>query len=428
MFRRQGKIAGVIFGAPAAGRFDEPDQAGTNAPVQTQTATPARHKSARPVAGVFLGCLILPFGTPHVFAQDAGADALLGARPIMGSRSCANSSCHGGADEKSRQVVLWSQHDVHSRAYATLTTARAARMAEALKIPDATTSARCTTCHAPVQTVPPALRTADAHVTEGVSCASCHGPADTWLRSHTRPDFTHADRVAAGMRELRDLYHRANACVACHQTIEPELTGTGRHPPLRFELDGQTQSQPKHWAEPAGRSGAQAWFVGQAVALREMSWALASGAADLARETPRWQAALWLLQRARPAGADAALVNLSSDARPASFTAARQIADAVAQDAARTWSAADTRPALVRLANTHAEFSDTQISALAHACRAERLVLALDRLIAASAAGEVPPGVSAKLDRLFRLVQSQPDFAPAGFARELAAFAALLGP
>ena len=105
-----------------------------------------------------------------------------------------------------------------------------------------------------------------------------------------------------------------------------------------------------------------------------------------------------------------------------------QIADAVAQDAARTWSAADTRPALVRLANTHAEFSDTQISALAHACRAERLVLALDRLIAASAAGEVPPGVSAKLDRLFRLVQSQPDFAPAGFARELAAFAALLGP
>ena len=54
--------------------------------------------------------------------------------------------------------------------------------------------------------------------------------------------------------------------------------------------------------------------------------------------------------------------------------------------------------------------------------------LMLDRLIAASPAGEVPPGTSAQLDRLFRLVQSQPDFAPAGFARELAAFAALLGP
>ena len=412
----------------AAGRIDERDLAGTNAAVQTQTAITARQKSARRVAGIFLRCLLLPFGAHHALAQDVGADPLLGSRPVMGSRSCANSSCHGGADEKSRQVVLWSQHDVHSRAYATLTTARAARMAEALKIPDATTSARCTTCHAPVQTVTPALRAEDAHVTEGVSCASCHGPADTWLRPHTRLDFTHSDRVAAGMRELRDLYHRANACVACHQTIEPELTGTGHHPALRFELDGQTQSQPKHWAEPAGRSGAQAWFVGQAVALREMSWALANGTADLARETPRWQASLWLLQRAGPAGAEAALRKMSGDALPASFAAARQISDSVAQDAARTWSAADTRQGLVRLANTHAEFSDPKVSTLLHACRAERLVLALDRLVAASPAGEIPPAASAQLDRLFPLVQSQPEFAPAGFARELAAFAALFGP
>lgn len=396
--------------------------------MQTQTSTPARHKSASHVAVVFLRYLVLSASAHPALAQDARADPLLGTRPIMGSRSCANSSCHGGAEEKSRQVVIWSQHDVHSRAYATLTTARAARMAEALKIPDATTSARCTKCHAPVQTVPPALRTEDAHVTEGVSCASCHGPADTWLRPHTRLDFTHAERVAAGMRELRDLYQRANACVACHQTIEPEITGTGRHPALRFELDGQTQSQPKHWSEPAGRSGAQAWFVGQAVALREMSWALANGTTDPTLETPRWQASLWLLQRASPAGAKAALVNLSADAVPANFTTARQIADAVAQDAARTWSAPDTRPALMRLANTHAEFSDTKISARSQAFRAERLVLALDRLIAASPADEVPPGASAKLDRLFRLVQSQPDFAPAGFARELAAFAALLEP
>ena len=387
----------------------------------------ARHESAGRFAGIFLLGLLLPITVPDAPAQT-GTDPLLGSRPIMGSRSCANSSCHGGADDKSRQGVLWAQHDVHSRAFATLTTARAARMAEALKIPDATTSARCTTCHAPVQTVPPALRTEDAHVTEGVSCASCHGPADSWLRAHTRPDFTHADRVAAGMRELRDLYHRANACVACHQTIEPALTGTGRHPPLRFELDGQTQSQPKHWTEPAGRSGAQAWFVGQAVALREMSWALAGGTADLARETPRWQAALWLLQRAGPDRAAAPLRNLAADPLPANFTAARQVSDSAAQEAARSWSAADTRHALVRLANVQAEFSDPQISALAHACRAERLVLALDRLVAASPAGEVPAAASAGLDQLFRLVQSQPDFAPAGFARELAAFAAFFSP
>ena len=55
-------------------------------------------------------------------------------------------------------------------------------------------------------------------------------------------------------------------------------------------------------------------------------------------------------------------------------------------------------------------------------------MLALDRLVAASPAGEVPAAASAGLDRLFRLVQSQPDFAPAGFARELAAFAAFFSP
>jgi hypothetical protein len=104
--------------------------------------------------------------------------------------------------------------------------------------------------------VAPTLCAPDALVSEGVSGGSCHGPAEAWLRSHTRSDLTHADRVASGMRDLRSLYHRANACVACHQTLEPEIVAVGRHPVLYFELDGQAHSQPKHWREPAAdRSG-----------------------------------------------------------------------------------------------------------------------------------------------------------------------------
>lgn len=363
------------------------------------------------------------------FTATLAAEAnLLAPSPLVtGARTCANSSCHGGADEKSRQFVIWLQHDIHSRAYATLTTARAARMAEALGIPDATTSARCTTCHAPVQTVPAELRSTDAHVTEGVSCVSCHGPADTWMRSHTRSDFTHDDRLAAGMRDQRNLYQRANACVSCHQNLEAEILGAGRHPALRFELDGMAASQPKHWREPVGRSGAQAWFVGQAVALRESSWGLANGATDLARETPRWQALLWVVQRSAPENNGAALDQLSSVPSAANFNASRETADQLAQDAARAWSAVNTQRALRRLAATHAEFIAPTVPALAQACRAERLVLALDRLLAALPAGENPPEASAHLDRLFRLVQSQPDFVPKDFSRALAEFAALFG-
>ena len=300
-------------------------------------------------------------------------------------------------------------------------------MAEALKIPDATTSARCTTCHAPVQTVAPSLRAADAHIADGVSCVRCHGPSDPWLRPHTRLDLTHDDRIAAGMRDVRNLYHRANACVACHQNIESEVLGVGRHPALHFELDGMTNSQPVHWREPAGRSGAQAWFVGQAVALRETSAALTSGQADLSRDVPRWQALVWLVQRAGSEGVTTALAKLSLDAVPANFAMARQVADQVAQHSANSWSATDTKQALTRITKTHSEFRDAKISALAHACRAERLVMALDRLLAALPADETHREASPRLDQLFRLVQSQPEFAPAVFANELAIFSQLFG-
>ena len=85
------------------------------------------------------------------------------------------------------------------------------------------------------------------------------------------------------MRELRDPYHRANACVACHQNIEPAIVNVSKHPSLLFELDGQTQSEPKHWREAAGHDGVQTWFVGQAVALREMSAALRDGRTNATR-------------------------------------------------------------------------------------------------------------------------------------------------
>ena len=386
-----------------------------------------KQNPTRRFIGVFFLSLGVPLVAHRISAQPVGTGATLDFRPITGPLSCANSSCHGGADEKSRQFVTWSQHDVHSRAYATLTTARAARMAEALKIPDATTSARCTTCHAPVQTVAPSLRAADAHIADGVSCVSCHGPSDPWLRTHTRLDLTHDDRVAGGMRDLRNLYHRANACVSCHQNLESEVVGVGRHPALHFELDGLTHSQPMHWREPAGRSGAQAWLVGQAVALRETSAALTSGQADISREVPRWQALVWLVQRAGSEGTTTALGKLSLEAVPANFAVARQVADQVAQHSANAWSATDAKPALTRLAKTHAEFRDANISALSHACRAERLVMGLDRLLAALPAGEAPREASAQLNKLFRLVQSQPEFAPVVFATELAIFSQLFG-
>ena len=77
---------------------------------------------------------------------ESSAPALISAGhpSIRGALTCSTSNCHGGAGEQSRQYVIWSQRDVHSRAYATLTTARAARMGEALGLQDPAASRRCT--------------------------------------------------------------------------------------------------------------------------------------------------------------------------------------------------------------------------------------------------------------------------------------------
>src|SRR3954447_7041300 len=88
-------------------------------------------------------------------AAERGAKAVQEAR-FIGSVGCKSSSCHGGAGEKRNQFITWTRQDFHSRSYAILTNARSARMAEALGLPDATSSARCTTCHSPFQAVAPA--------------------------------------------------------------------------------------------------------------------------------------------------------------------------------------------------------------------------------------------------------------------------------
>ena len=141
---------------------------------------------------------------------------------FVGSLGCKSSSCHGGAGPKRSQYFTWSEKDYHTKAYAILLNARSDRLAESLKItapaggpPAAATSARCTVCHAPFQSVAQHRLASTAHPDEGVSCESCHGAASGWLRGHTRKDWTYNTRVGAGMRDLRSLYVRANACVAC---------------------------------------------------------------------------------------------------------------------------------------------------------------------------------------------------------------------
>jgi hypothetical protein len=346
------------------------------------------------------------------FSADAPA-----APKILGAISCSSSGCHGGGGATQNQYQAWSLRDFHSyRPFATLTTARSKQIADALGIKDPTQETRCVSCHAPLYSVP-AERRPGVKISEGVSCESCHAPAEPWLRGHTRADWTQAHRALAGMRDLNDLYERANTCVACHQTVELPLLKAG-HPELLFELDGQTVAEPRHWREPTNYFGGQAWFVGQAAALRELSWQLTREGVSDPKLNARWQAALWLIQKAAPALPALPLAGNP----PENATAALKAADELARSGAQMkWTAQSSQNVLQALAATSPDFRQSEPSGELQARRAERLVLALDRLHQdrpRKTAGD------AELNSLFKLAQSIPDFDPNAFAAALETFRA----
>ncbi len=361
------------------------------------------------------------------FCLAAGLAWGAGAAPaqFLGAKSCASSSCHGGGGANQDQFLVWSFRDFHSaRPAATLATARAKQIADAAGIADAAADERCASCHAPLNAVPGNLRGADFNAGEGVSCESCHGPAGNWIRSHTRADYTRADRAAAGMRDLEDLYVRANTCVACHQVVSPALLQAG-HPELIFELDGQSVAEPKHWRAEKNGDGAQAWFVGQAVALREVSWELARQPAPPENEINRWRGLVWLMVRAGNIDSNLpAPPDITFRPNAENFQLVQKWSDDLARTAAGLpWTDKLSQDALAALANTSADFKEA-VPQPVQARRAERLVLALDRL---SAARKNFPA-DAELNRLFKLAQSLPDFDPKEFAAALDKFSQAVGP
>jgi hypothetical protein len=348
---------------------------------------------------------------------------------FVGAAGCKSSSCHGGAGEKRSQYFTWLQQDFHARSYAVLTNARSARIAETLALPAARESSRCTVCHSPFQSVAPERLTPTAHPDEGVSCESCHGAAESWLRGHTRADWKYTTRVAAGMRDLRSFYVRANTCVACHQNLDSDIIKAG-HPELTFELDGQSVAEPKHWRDDDPSNGVRAWLVGQTVALREMSWELSKNETPDAEMTARWKGLAWLLAKATANQTDMPVIDPPGETTSrASFTGSQEQADLLARRAAESRFSDDLAQKLFRaLAATDSEFAvskETPPDVLFR--RAERLVLALDRL--SSAVEKRAPGAVQKpeLARLFEDLRSRSDFQAPRFAEHLASFRTTIG-
>jgi hypothetical protein len=342
--------------------------------------------------------------------QSPEADA-----KFVGAVGCRSSSCHGGAGEKRNQYITWSQKDFHTRAYAILLDARSARIGEAVGIAQPQSSARCTVCHSPFQSVAQTRLTSTARPDEGVSCESCHGAAEPWLRGHTRTDWTYATRVAAGMHDLRNLYVRANACVACHQNVDADILKAG-HPELVFELDSQSVNEPKHWRDDGSGVGPRSWLTGQAVALREITWALIKSSPDERSQLLDQENALvWLLDK----------TGFGNDlSKFSAFPGMQQSADEIAERAAKWNPTSDSLMSMLQtLAACGSEFQATSGSRQNLFYRALRVTLALERL---SVALDLSPKIEKELNALRSDVQRHYDFDVTAFAEHLQALRAKL--
>jgi hypothetical protein len=346
---------------------------------------------------------LLAISLPALVGQASAAES-----KFIGSAGCKSSSCHGGAGEKRSQYIAWSQKDFHTRAHTILLDARSARIGEALQISQPQSSARCTICHSPFQSVSPDRLASTARPDEGVSCENCHGAAESWLRGHTRTDWTYATRVSAGMHNLRNLYARANACVACHQVVDPEILKAG-HPELVFELDSQSINEPKHWKDDDPADGPRSWLIGQAVALREIAWAVNKEKPEARDGLFAQMSALeWVLDKAG-LGQNVSSFN--------SFPGIQGHADGIAQDAAK-WSPTNDQLMSIfqTLATTDSEFEMANAAREDNFYRALRLTLALDRLCVGA---NLSPKVGKELSALRADVQRHYDFDNAAFAKHL---------
>ncbi len=224
------------------------------------------------------------------------------------------------------------------------------------------------------------------------------------------------------MRDLKNLYVRANTCVACHQNLDPEIRAAG-HPELIFEMDGQSVTMPRHWPKASDAPGRDNWFVGQAVALREMSWQLLSQKSTDPQLTNRWSGLLWVLQLAVKTKIDVPS-NSAEEIKQVQKNAdllARQIGS-LNEDARKDFSLEGVKKTIQQISDTSNVFGDTSVSVSLNARRAERLVLALDRLLPELPGIATNSALNESLNKLFADAQSLPDFDPKQFAQDLNTF------
>lgn len=422
----------------------------------------------------WVAIIVIAVISAAIVALDKSAASAFAQSPAAGSYtgpgSCAASSCHGsvrpvaGSRILQTEYTTWVVQDKHANATGVLNNPVSLRMATILGIGRPDAEQKCLTCHA---LDAPAQQRAKSYTAEGVSCEACHGPASGWLGPHTTRGWTHAQSVAAGMYDTKDLVLRTEKCASCHigssdKSVDHEMIAAG-HPDLVFDLEAFSAAMPRHWRSDDPWQNVRAWSVGQIVQLREGlerlsqrskgevwpdyaeldcfschhsltrpedSWRQEQGYRDRRPGNPPWNHARFAVARhvarvAEPGGADALESQIQILAREVSklqpdrgrIAGATMAVDASLEALARRLAGAPVDRALT-IQYIRAIVDDAERIAAAGERSAEQAAMSLETLLGTLAQNkEVDAAPSrAALDRLFQQLENPSGYDPRRFA------------
>jgi hypothetical protein len=152
-----------------------------------------------------------------LFMALAWAIAAYAAEPAhnyVGAEKCK--MCHN-SPAKGAQFTKWTESK-HSKAYQTLASEEAKKIAAAKNIPDPQKADECLRCHVAGHGAPAAKLTDKYKVEDGVSCEACHGPGGDYWKMDVMKDKAKAQ--AAGL-----VIPDEKTCTGCHNQESPTFKG-----------------------------------------------------------------------------------------------------------------------------------------------------------------------------------------------------------
>lgn len=156
------------------------------------------------------------FGLMLVFCGLAASGARSGSEQFtyIGSEKCK--MCHSTV-KAGEQFRIWSEGP-HAKAYASLASEEAKKVAKTMAIEDPQKSEKCLKCHVPTSAVKAEMKSPKWNVAEGVTCEDCHGPGSAYQKMSVMKAITAGTEKGEthGLRTVDE-----TTCKKCHNEESP---------------------------------------------------------------------------------------------------------------------------------------------------------------------------------------------------------------